>query len=46
VSGKDDLTGVKDTDENSESDVGIIWLIAIYGSMLIGLIVFALDFVT
>ena len=44
MSGKDDFTDVKDSDENPNSGVGIIWLIAIYGPLLIGLIVFALDF--
>ena len=41
---KDDFTAVKYFDENSDSDVNIIWLIGIYGPFLIGLIVFALDF--
>ena len=40
----DDFTDVKDSDENPNSGVVIIWLIAIYGPLLIGLIVFALDF--
>ena len=40
----DDFTDVKDSDENPNSGVGIISLIAIYGPLLIGLIVLALNF--
>ena len=41
---EDGFTAIKDSEENSQSDVSIISLIAIYGPFLIGLIVLASDF--
>jgi len=40
----DDFTKLKDSDDNSDSDVSLIWLIAIYGPAVIGLIVFICNF--
>jgi len=41
---KDDFTDVKDLEENSSSDVSIIWLILVYGPLLWGVVIFALEF--
>ena len=42
--GKDDFTDVKDSEGNSDSDVSIIWLILVYGPLLWGVVIFALEF--
>ena len=44
--GKDGFTDVKDSKENSDSYVSIIWLILIYGTLLWGVVIFALEFLS
>ncbi len=44
--GKDDFTDVKDSEGNSDSDVSIIWLILVYGPLLWGVVIFALEFLS
>ena len=46
MSGKVDFTDLENLDENSNSSVGIFWLIAIYGPAVIVLIVYIWNFFT
>lgn len=46
MSGKVDFTDLKDSDENSNPDVGIFWLIAVYGPAVIVLIISIWNFFT
>lgn len=46
MSGKVDFTDLKDLDENSNPGVGVFWLIAVYGSAVIVLIISIWNFFT